>query len=226
MHALVASAGDPPDRAELDRAWPGWADGISLVIAADGGALTALGLGFIPDLIVGDVDSLAAEALERIRAMGVAIRPSPMAKDESDTELAIRAAVERGARDITIVGGQGGRPDHFLANIGLLALPELAGRSVRLLDGMTRISLLAGPARKELEGRVGDLVSLLPFGRGVDGVSTTGLAWVLEDEPLPAGPARGLSNVRTERTARVSVRQGLLGVVETTSAEETDSLSS
>lgn len=226
MHALVATAGDPPDRGELDRAWPGWSDGIGLVIAADRGAVTALDLGFIPDLIVGDFDSLAAEALERFRAMGVAIRPSPMAKDASDTELAVRAAVKQGARDITIVGGLGGRPDHFLANVGVLALPELVGSTVRLLDRTTRISLLAGPGSQDLEGRIGDLVSLLPFGGGVTGVSTTGLAWALEDEPLPAGPARGLSNVRTERIARVSLRQGLLEIVETTSAEETDRLPS
>jgi thiamine pyrophosphokinase len=62
---------------------------------------------------------------------------------------------------------------------------------------------------------VGDLVSLMPFGPGVEGVITSGLAWPLEDESLPLGPARGLSNVRVAPVARVSIRSGLLVVIET-----------
>ncbi|MGZ8501612.1 MAG: thiamine diphosphokinase, partial [Candidatus Limnocylindrales bacterium] len=66
-----------------------------------------------------------------------------------------------------------------------------------------------------LAGRVGDLVSLIPLGPGVDGVTTAGLAWPLDDEPLPLGPARGLSNVRVAPVARVSVRTGIVVVIET-----------
>jgi thiamine pyrophosphokinase len=215
MHALVVAAGPPPDRAGLDRSWPGWDDEVGLVVAADAGADTAERLGLPVDLAVGDFDSIAPGGLDRLRAAGVPIEEVPSAKDESDTELAIRAALARGADALTIVGGLGGRPDHLLANVGLLALPALAGLPVVLLDDRTRVSLVRGPGSRDLDGRVGDLVSLLPLGSGVDGVATSGLAWTLRDEPLPIGPARGLSNVRAERTARVSVRTGLLLVVET-----------
>jgi thiamine pyrophosphokinase len=215
MHALVGAAGPPPDRAGLDRSWPGWDDEVGLVVAADAGADTAERLGLPVDLAVGDFDSIAPGGLDRLRVAGVPIEEAPSAKDESDTELAIRAALARGADALTIVGGLGGRPDHLLANVGLLALPALAGLSAVLLDDRTRVSLVRGPGSRELGGRVGDLVSLLPLGSGVDGVTTSGLAWTLDDEPLPIGPARGLSNVRAERTARVSVRTGFLLVVET-----------
>ena len=144
------------------------------------------------------------------------VEAAPTGKGEADAELAVRAALARGADAITIVGALGGRPGHLLANAGLLVLPEVAGRPAELLDGSTRITLVHAPGTRDLVGRVGDLVSLLPFGPGVEGVTTQGLAWALRHEPLPVGPARGLSNVRTAPIARVTVRGGLLLVIETT----------
>jgi thiamine pyrophosphokinase len=220
MRALIVAAGASPERAALDRAWPGWADGAGLVIAVDGGADTADRLGLRPDLAVGDFDSITPGGLEQLRVAGIPVEVAAAAKDESDTELAVRAALARGADALTIVGGLGGRPDHLIANVGLLALDALGERPVELLDERSRISLLRGPGRRELRGRVGDLVSLLPLGPGVDGVSTAGLAWPLADEALPVGPARGLSNVRVEPVASVAIRSGLLVVVETVVAPD------
>jgi thiamine pyrophosphokinase len=215
MRSLVVAAGIPPTRAALDRAWPGWADGVELIIGADAGATTAEVLGLRLDLAVGDFDSIRPGELDRLRAAGVAVEVAPAAKDESDTELAVRAALARGADAVTIVGGLGGRPDHLVANVALLALPELAELAAELLDGSTRVRLVRPGRGRELTGRVGDLVSLMPFGPGVEGVTTSGLAWPLEDESLPLGPARGLSNVRVAPVARVSIRSGLLVVIET-----------
>ncbi len=215
MRALVVAAGDPPTRAALDLAWPGWADEVDVVIAADAGATTADVLGLRPDLAVGDFDSIGPGGLERLRAAGIAVEIAPTAKDESDTELAVRAAVARGADALTIVGGLGGRPAHLVANIALLALPELEGLATELLDGSTRVGLVRPGQVRELAGRVGDLVSLMPLGPRVDGVTTAGLAWPLDDEPLPLGPARGLSNIRVATVARVSIRSGILVVIET-----------
>ncbi len=207
--------GDVPDRTALDATWPGWADGATLVVAADGGARGAERLGLAIDLIVGDGDSLGEADLRRFESAGVAVRLVAAAKDESDTELAVAAAIERGAARVVVLGAfGGGRLDHALANVGLLALPALAGRGCVLLDGGARVSLLTGPAEAAVDGRAGDFVSLLPVGDGVTGVTTEGLAYPLLDEPLPLGPARGLSNVRTGETARVRLRTGRLLSVE------------
>jgi thiamine pyrophosphokinase len=215
LHALIVADGDAPTRPALDAVWPGWAEGFGLVVAADGGARGARRLGFTIDLVVGDGDSLTPAELEGLAAAHVEIRRAPLDKDESDTELAILAAVERAADELTVVGAFGGpRFDHALANVALLALPALNGRSCELLDPTARVRLMTGPATLELPGRAGDIVSLLPFGDGVLGVTTDGLAYPLRDEPLPAGPARGLSNVRVGQTARVSLREGRLLVVE------------
>jgi thiamine pyrophosphokinase len=221
MHALILADGDAPSRRDLDDAWPGWDDGIELVVAADGGARHAETLGLSIDLWVGDGDSVDPGLLDALEARGVPLERSRPDKDESDTELAVLAAVRRGASRVVIVGALGGpRIDHSLANVGLLALPALVERSATLIDGRSRISLIrapgpdGGPVERRLDGRRGDIVSLLPVGPGVVGVTTAGLAYPLRDDPLPEGPARGLSNIRDRAQASVTVRAGLLLVVE------------
>ena len=214
-HALVIADGSIAPPEALEAAWPGWSEGIDLVIAADGGARHAEGLGRRIDRWVGDADSLGEAALERLAAAGVAIDRHPVDKDETDAELAVRAAAAADAPRITILGAlRGERVDHELGNVWLLAMPELAGRSVVLLDAGARIRL-AGPGRIDLGGRAGDLVSLLPFDGDADGITTSGLLYPLHDEPLVAGPARGLSNVRIAAAASLDVRAGRLLVIET-----------
>ena len=221
MDALILADGDGATRVGLDLAWPGWDERVGVVIAADGGARHAAALGVAIDLWVGDGDSIDEADLAALAATGVRIERSPPDKDESDTELAIGAALGLGADGIVIVGALGGRRiDHALVNIGLLAMPELAGRSATIVDDRTRIQLIrapgpdGGPVERRLHGRPGDLVSLLPFGSDVEGVTTDGLVYPLADEPLRSGRARGLSNVRATAEARVVVRAGLLLVVE------------
>jgi thiamine pyrophosphokinase len=222
MDALILADGDGPTRAELDRAWPGWDDRIGLVVAADGGARLAGPLGVRIDRWVGDGDSLGADALAELGAAGVPIERARPDKDESDTELAVAAALREGADGVVIVGGLGGRRiDHALANVGLLAMPELIGHEAVILDARSRLALIrapdaaGAPAARSLPGPIGATISLLPLGPGVEGVTTHGLAYPLDDEPLPPGGARGLSNVRRDADARVELRAGLLLIVET-----------
>jgi thiamine pyrophosphokinase len=222
MDALILADGDGPTRAELDRAWPGWDARIGLVVAADGGARLAAPLGVRIDRWVGDGDSLGEDALDDLAAAGVPIERARPDKDESDTELAVAAALREGAEGIVIVGGLGGRRiDHALANVGLLAMPGLTGHDAVILDGRSRLSMMrapdaaGAPVTRAFPGPVGATISLLPLGPGVDGVTTHGLAYPLRDEALPPGGARGLSNVRRDPDARVDLRAGLLVVVET-----------
>ncbi|HYM84294.1 MAG TPA: thiamine diphosphokinase [Candidatus Dormibacteraeota bacterium] len=221
MHALVLADGDLAGKPELDRAWPGWDDDVGLVIAADGGARGGAALGRTLDLVVGDGDSLGDEALAALAVEGVAIERSPAAKDETDTELAILAALARGAGRITVLGAFGGpRLDHELANVALLAHPALRGTDCVLIGRSARVRLLDAPGpggasvRVTLPGPRGALVSLLPLDAEVEGVTTEGLEYPLRSEPLPLGPARGLSNVRTRGSATVELRHGRLLIVE------------
>jgi thiamine pyrophosphokinase len=221
--AIVLADAAAPARAALDAAWPGWADGVELVVAADGGVRHAATLGLRVDRWVGDGDSTEPEELDRLAAAGVAISRVAVDKDESDTELALLAAIEAGADRITILGALGGpRIDHALANVTLLCHPALEQRDALLYDEAgARLSLLVGPDRqgvagaRELSGRVGDLVSLIPLGESAHDVTTDGLRYPLSAETLVVGRTRGLSNVRIASTARVRVGTGRLLLIET-----------
>ena len=164
LHALIVADGEVAARAALDEAWPGWDDDVSLVVAADGGALRAAAIGLTPAVVVGDFDSLDRAELARLEAAGIPIERTSTDKDESDAELAVLAAIARGAGRITVLGAFGGpRLDHALANVWLLSHPALRAVDACLLDARVRIRLLdatAGPARATLAGRMGDVVTL------------------------------------------------------------------
>lgn len=227
--ALILAGGAGPRRTELDAAWPGWSEGIGLVIGADAGALLAGPLGLSLDLIVGDGDSLGPAALSAFEASGIAVERAPTDKDASDLELALAAARLRGAAELIVLGAFGARVDHFLANVWLLAWPGLADADVVMLDGRTRVRLLTGPApgpgpsgrltrRLGLTERPGDLVTLLPFGGPADGVTTQGLRWPLAGSTLPLGSSLGLSNEVLGGAAGrpwVALEQGRLLIIET-----------
>src|SRR5579885_1808739 len=93
-----------------------------LIIAADSGAATALQYGFTPAFVVGDLDSLDPQLTQQLRQSGSEVLQAPIEKDETDTELAVQLAIEKGATEITLLGALGGqRFDHAIANILLLA---------------------------------------------------------------------------------------------------------
>jgi thiamine pyrophosphokinase len=222
MQVIVLADGAVGSRVDLDAAWPGWLSTDAVVVAADGGARHASGLGLGIDRWVGDGDSLGEAGIADLVAAGVPVDRSPFDKDESDTELAIVAALEQRPSAITILGALGGpRVDHALANLTLLAMPALAGVDVRIVAVDARVRLLQAPTpdgsavRVDLEGRTGDLVTLLPIGGDAVGVSASGLAFPLDEETLRDGLTRGLSNRRTSSTSTVALRSGRLLVVET-----------
>jgi thiamine pyrophosphokinase len=183
-----------------------------LLIAADGGALPLLRAGIVPHVAIGDMDSIDAAGLAELKARRVDLRRFQREKDETDLELALLHAAAAGASSIDILGALGGRWDHTLANVALLALPELRGRHARLLaDGQT-LFLVRDAAT--LEGQVGDTISLLPLTGDAHGVTTRGLQYRLENATLSYERARGVSNVLLDPPGHVSLRDGLLLVVQ------------
>jgi thiamine pyrophosphokinase len=182
-----------------------------LLIAADGGTLPLLRVGLAPHVAIGDMDSIDVAGLEELARRGVVVRRYPREKDETDLELALLYAAAAGADAIDVLGALGGRWDHTLANVSLLALPELRGRRARLLaDGQT---LFVVHDTAAIDGRPGDTVSLIPLAGAARGVTTAGLLYPLHDATLSFERARGVSNVLLEPPGRVSLRQGLLLVV-------------
>ena len=195
-HAVVVANGDadPTRLRELIDADPR-----PLLIAADGGARAVLAIGLLPDLVVGDGDSLTPRRSRRLVAAGVELRLASPDKDESDTELCLLAAIEAGATRITILGAFGGdRPEHTVANLLLLADPRLDGREVELhaggvpdhphRRGSTTARAWTSPAHPGTTSRCSRSADRSP------GSARRGLRFPLADETLTVGPTRGLSN--------------------------------
>ena len=190
-----------------------------IVIAADGGSSLAARLHLIPNLIVGDLDSSEPAVVADFEAQGVEIRRyDHHTKSETDTELALFAALEWEPSEIVLLGALGGRLDHSLANIFLLTNPMLGSIKVRIVDGPEEIFLAQPQSWTKIHGEVGDTVSLLPIGETASGVRLEGLEYPLDNEPLVQGFARGISNRLTRPSGRVWVGSGLLLVVLTRNA--------
>lgn len=207
MHAIiVANAPDfdaAPFRGLLARA--------DLLIAADGGGNALAAAGVTPHVVIGDLDSLRPATVEAFAAAGSAVVRHPPDKDETDLELALLYAVGRGAGQIDVLGALGGRWDQGLSNVALLAMPELAGARVRLLDREQEAYVARGET--PIPGAAGETVSLLPVGGPARGVTTRGLRYPLEDAELRFERSRGVSNVIVAPPAQVTVREGMLLVV-------------
>lgn len=205
---VVAVAGGDPVPSQVAHVLPRDVE----VIAADSGLTVALALGLTVDLVVGDLDSVEPRALARARAAGVEVEQHPADKDRTDLALAMDAAVTRGADRIIVVGGHGGRLDHGLANALLLAAPAYAEVDVVAHMGDATIHVVRSSAT--LSGTRGELLSLLPVHGPARGVTTHGLLYPLDDEDLPIGSSRGVSNEFARPHARVDVAAGVLLAVQ------------
>ena len=184
------------------------------IIGADGGARVAWHYNKSPHTVIGDMDSLSDDELQKLRDNGAKILQYPAEKDETDLELALKFATELGADWIRIIGAIGGRFDQMLANVYLLSLPELRECDVALVAGNQILRILhAGEHR--MSGSAGDTVSLIPMSGDVLNISTQGLQYPLKQETLRFGPARGISNVMLEANATVKFSEGVLLYVHT-----------
>lgn len=184
----------------------------ALVIAADSGVGHAHRLGLRVDVAVGDFDSVDPAALALAADDGAVIERHPEAKDSTDLELALDAALLRQPQRIVVVGGHGGRLDHLLANALLLAAPRTAGTDIVAYLPPATITVVRRAAR--LVGEPGDLVTLLPAHGPAVGVTTRGLLYPLDGEDLEAGSTRGVSNELACAEATVTVDGGVLLAVQ------------
>jgi thiamine pyrophosphokinase len=208
--AIVVAGGDAPP---AGRAIPAHAS----VIAADGGLDHVYALGLRIDLLVGDLDSVSASALARARSEGVAIDHHATAKDETDLELALDHVCARGVTRALVLGAGGGRLDHALGNLLLLASDRYASIELDAWIGDATVSVVRVHRRFSL--RAGDVVSLFAVGAPAFGVTTHGLEYPLHHEMLHPGSSRGISNVVLDGPIMVEVADGVLLAVQSPAPE-------
>jgi thiamine pyrophosphokinase len=187
-----------------------WAKRSDFLIAADGGADRCLAAGVVPDVVIGDLDSISKTTLNKLQSNDCKIIPYPAEKDFTDLELALRYAVDRGNEEIIVLGALGGRWDMSMANIMLLGADFLKDRTIRMVIKSQEIVLLRKGHQFIIQGDVGDIVSLLPLGGDAKGITTTGLRYPLDNESLVFAATRGVSNELTSKTATIHLNSGLL----------------
>jgi thiamine pyrophosphokinase len=181
------------------------------ILCADGGTHHALALGLMPQLVIGDMDSVAAEEFQRIKESGAAIELFPRDKNETDLELALQTASKKNPDEILVIGALGGRLDQTLGNLALLSNAQLSSVDAKLDDGLEEIFFCR--EQVQVEGRSGEIVSLIPWQGKVEGIETENLKWPLRDETLYPEKTRGISNEMSAGVARVKIKSGVLLVV-------------
>ncbi|HCC78818.1 MAG TPA: thiamine diphosphokinase [Anaerolineae bacterium] len=179
-----------------------------VLYAADAGASHILRMGLLPALVVGDLDSLPEEDLQKLRADGVRMVQHPQDKALTDLELTINSALEEGHRSFLIVAALGGRLDMTLSNLSLLTRPDLLNLDVRLDDGMEQVLFVRGETH--ISGHAGDIISLVAWGGPVEQVTTSGLRWPLSDDRLESYETRTISNEMQVAEAVIRIGSGLL----------------
>lgn len=210
-----------------------------LVLAADGGYRALYSLGYTPDLLLGDFDSLGDLPLPP----DLPVLRFPARKDDTDTGLALRHGLDRGFRDFALYGCAGGRVDHLLANLQSMARVSRLGATIRLAAPEYDAWALTGPAPDTSASSTpapdalaphasgpaphapdgpaatltlpprpgGTLVSVFCHGDRAEGVTLTGLSYPLDGADLTGDFPLGVSNRRLEgQPATVSVRRGTL----------------
>ena len=193
-----------------DLAFPPQAD---LIICADGGLKHCMRFGLTPDLVVGDMDSVRQSDLSALPAAQVELIRFPHRKDETDLELALRMAKERGAARVMLLGALGRRWDMSISTLLMLASEQYATIDITLYDADETIKCLRGPGRLELNGQQGNRLSLIPISPKVYGVTLDGLEYPLRRAELPLGGTRGISNVFNKQNSSVELDSGCLLLV-------------
>lgn len=172
-----------------------------LVIAADGGYDTLKKFGIQPDLLIGDMDSIATDSTDVEKLC------FPVKKDETDSFLAYREGVKRGYTDFELYGCVGGRDDHTFANYSLLIYAKRRGHTIKIAGKSCDIFAIKNE-KITLRGEFGKHFSAFAFSGIASGVTLKGLEYEAEDITLYPEFALAVSNRFTEDTAFIEVKNG------------------
>lgn len=189
--------------------WPDY------VIAADRGLEFCAKAFWVPDCVVGDYDSVDPAAMDYFRGIEaiqwVDLIPE---KDDTDTEAAVRLAIEKGSTSVSILGATGSRIDHVLGNIQLLYQLYQAGVEGYLVDACNRIRLVSGICVITKKEQFGKYVSVIPFEKSLSDVLLRGMKYPLNHGRISMGTTLGISNEIVGEQAEISVGNDLALIIE------------
>ncbi len=187
------------------------AETADVIIAADGGASAAYEIKISPHYVIGDFDSIDEDMLRHFEEKGCQIVRYPREKDETDTHLAVDAALDLGANQIIIAGGIGSRFDHSLGNILLLIRIAQRGARGKIIDDLNEIYV--SDSTFLIPGKPGETLSILPFSENARIHRTDGLYYPISNGLLPIDYPYGVSNVFTKDLATIEISSGWVIII-------------
>ena len=183
------------------------------IICADGGTIWAIEAGLVPNVYIGDLDSITPALYKKLQNEGTEMLTYHTEKDKTDSELALDYALHHGYKDILLFGMVGNRIDHMLANVALFAEAVMQGNRILIISEEQEIHFV--DYHIELLGKPGEYVSLIPLKQNATGVTTEGLKWRLYNDTLSFGSTMGISNEFIRKKAKIIVEKGILMVIHT-----------
>ncbi len=185
------------------------------IICADGGYLHAKAEGIIPDVLIGDFDSMdfkGATGLSHPENNGCEIIQLAAEKDDTDTMVCLKYGIDRKFENFFILGGLGGRLDHTIANLQTISYAIDLGKNVWIIDGKNRVTL-RNPGMLTIEKLSEYKLSLFSYGECCAGVCIQGVKYPLKDCLLTHSFPLGVSNEFIESKAEISHSSGKLCIV-------------
>lgn len=201
MKAVIVAGGTPPSPGLIRKHAEN-----ARIFCADSGANACVDAGIIPDVLLGDMDSISLPVLEKCQREGTEILYLEPEKDDTDTEALLAEIMRRGHREIVLLGATGGRIDHLLANIQLLGAARMQGADMVIEDAEQTLRLLH--AKDTIRGRSGQTFSLLPYGVDARAHAVENVAYPLAHLDLPWQGTIGISNILTAEAADIVVEKG------------------
>lgn len=180
------------------------------VVCADGGLDHIMKIGYRPNLVLGDLDSISEAGIRYIEKNHIALEKFPVEKDATDTELAMEYLIQKGCNNISLIGVTGTRMDHTIANIFLLDQMFKRGVKGQIIDDNNEITLVNDYI--EISKNDGYL-SLIPIEQIGAIVTIKGVYYPLNKHHIEFGSTFSVSNKIVEDKAKLTIYSGKVLVI-------------
>ncbi|MBS5982003.1 MAG: thiamine diphosphokinase [Clostridium butyricum] len=207
MKAIIVTGGNKPSKKLLNS----YIKSGDLIIGADKGSEYLYDYEIMPNIILGDFDSISEEKLKKIEEKQVKIIKFPPEKDYTDTEIAIMEAMKRGADTIYLFGGLGTRADHSLGNIGLLLTTKNKGARLLIVDDHNKMYL--ADKNMSLNGSQGEIISFHALSDVVKGFEIRGAKYNLNSYDMHLLDPRAVCNEFIDTPINIKYESGELLII-------------
>jgi len=181
--------------------------GFEKLICADGGANSALKMKLVPDLIIGDLDSISSEAMKEFKSSSKIIQLKR--QNDTDVEKCLKYAIKNNFNEALLAGVTGNRLDHTFCNLGII-LKFFSQIDLSLIAENSHLKSYKG--KTNLKSYIGETISLYGFDKKTK-ITSSGLKYSLKQTALPFGKKESTSNVATKDSVELNIIGGNVFVI-------------